>query len=143
MRAVDVKVSIPSIGRARKTLARAVTEWEKAKDDLESRRQVAEKGWRAAREAVLAVFYSHYGTPHRGPSGVPVFERNVLGRKEGKAGGQPLASEFQRAQSTLHGKCFYGDTCPSRKDLRSELRQVGGLIDQAEADVKTIERRKR
>jgi hypothetical protein len=139
--------AIPAIAKAQRTLNRAFVELEQAaRGDLEARRQAAEKGWRAAREAVYGVIEAHGGERPRGTIGageVGAFEAKRLGRPRGRPGGQPLASDYARAEQTLHGECFYDGVCPDDDTLHGELQQVGGLIEQAEADAAAARPRRR
>jgi len=122
------------IKTAEKTLNRAKLELERAEDD-EDRRQAAEKGWRAAREAVNAVMElageREKGT--RTPSEVEAFEIDVFGRGRGSRH-QPLAEGYSLAMYSLHGDCFYDGKCPSKESLRRAMFRVESLIEQAEAD---------
>ena len=125
-----------TIATARRSLNRAFSELVRAQGDPEDVRQAAEKGWRAAREAVYAVLKSrgithHGGTLSAGKLGD--FEANDLGRA--RDDGQPLTDGYSRALQILHGECFYEDRVPS--DVKGELVLVGHLIDQAEEDVKS------
>ena len=118
---------------ARRTLNRAFAELNQAQGDPEKIRQAAEKGWRAAREAVYAVLGE--AAPLRGTANVGAlsdYEANVLGRPRGGSGGQPLADGYGHAMQVLHGECFYQGSFP--KDLVGELTLVGALITQAERD---------
>lgn len=140
-------MSIPAIAKARRTLNRAFAELQRAASgDLEARRQAAEKGWRAAREAVYGVIEVHGEGRPRGTVGaaqVGDFEAKRLGRPCGRPGGQPLASDYARARDELHGRCFYDGVCPPDETLREELKQVGGLIEQAEMDARAPGRKAR
>jgi hypothetical protein len=127
-----------SIATARRTLSRAFAELAQANGDVEARRQAAEKGWRAAREAVYAVMQAAGVEVHGtvGASAVADFEAKYLGRPRGKSGGQPLASDYARAQLDLHGACFYGGVVPD--NLQGEMEQVGALIELAAEDIKRV-----
>lgn len=139
-------MSIPAIEKARRTLNRAFAELKRAPaGDLEARRQAAEKAWRAAREAVYGVMEAHGEDRPRGTVGageVGHFEAKKLRRPRGRAGGQPLASDYARAESVLHGRCFYDGVCLPDEDLRGEFEQVGGLIDQADTDANAVRQRR-
>jgi len=140
-------MSIPAISKARRTLNRAFAELKRASaGDIEARRQVAEKAWRAAREAVYGVMEAYGEERPRGTIGVGEvgdFEAKRLKRPRGRPGGQPLASDYVRAEAGLHGRCFYDGVCPPDDTLRGELEQVGGLIEQADTDTRAIGRRPR
>jgi len=125
-----------TVAAAKKTLSRAFAELDQADGDLEVIRQVAEKGWRAAREAVYAVMACKGERPSKGTitvGEVAKFEATALGRPRGRSPGQPLADGYARAMD-LHGDCFYEGKCESKSDLHGELERVHVLIEQAEAD---------
>jgi len=132
-----------SIETAKKTLNRAQAELHQGKDE-EDLRQAAEKGWRAAREAVYAVLDAA-GEPTKkstlSPQSVAAFEVDYLGR--GRRRLQPLTAGYVRAMNVLHGACFYEDACPTRKELEFEMDQVLWLIEQAEQDIDTLTAAKR
>ena len=123
-----------SLATARKTLNSAFAELKQADLDPEKVRQAAEKGWRAAREAVYAVMRSHGEDVHGtiGSGRVGDFEASVLGRPRDKSD-QPLTSGFSRAKDVLHGECFYDGNLPD--DVKGELEMVGDLIEQASKDM--------
>lgn len=137
--------AIPAIAKAQRTLNRAFAELDRAQaGDLEARREAAEKAWRAAREAVYGVMEAHGEQRRRGtvsPAHVGAFEAKRLGRPRGKPSGQPLASDYARAENELHGRCFYDGICPPDDDLHGEMEQVGALIEQAEQDIRTARSR--
>ena len=113
-----------------------------AASDEEDLRQAAEKGWRAAREAVYAVMQAA-GIRPRGTLGagaVAAFEYKIL--KRPRQEGQPLADGYASAISTLHGDCFYDGRCPDPDDLHVNLERVTALVEQAEFDLRRMRRRK-
>lgn len=134
------------IDTAKKTLSRAFAELEQAQGDPEKMRQAAEKGWRAAREAVYAVMACKGERPGKrtvSADEVAEFETHKLGRPRGRHPGQPLTDGYLRAMEFLHGGCFYEDKCPH--DVKGELREVNLLLEQAEKDASrcVVPRRKR
>lgn len=119
-----------SISTARKTLNRARMELHHARDE-EDMRQAAEKGWRAAREAVYAVVEAVKKRPHGtvSPSFVADFEAKHLGDASGSG---PLCGGYASALHVLHGECFYDGVVKSREEMALALKGVGGLINDAD-----------
>lgn len=130
---------------ARKTLNRAFAEFDQAHGDLEKIRQAAEKGWRAAREAVYTVLHAYGIEPGRGTwseERVGAFEADRLGRPREE--GQPLTDGYARGMKTLHGKYFYEDDLPSDLEyVHGELKRTQALLDCAERDISAAPPRSR
>jgi len=132
----------PKTATARKTLLRAQAELDEAnklakkdaKRDFERVRQAAEKGWRAAREAVYAVIAAYDKDPGRrtmSTNAVRKFEEEFLGRPTTEL--QPLSAGYQNAISELHGRTFYEGLTTTEVDVN--LAQVHVLIEQASRDL--------
>jgi hypothetical protein len=137
-----MEATMTTIRTARKTLNRAFAELSQAQGDAEKIRQAAEKGWRAAREAVYALIHSDGREQWPGTMSVQrvgAFEADELGRPLDS--GQPLTDAYSRAMSTLHAECFYNGEIP--EDVKYELQRVHDLIDQAEADMALLPVRRR
>ena len=136
-----------NIKTARTTLNRAYTEFNAA-TDYEDFRQVAEKAWRAAREATYAVMVHVLGALPREEgtltsAAVSAFESRRLGRDRGPPGSQPLAEGYGTACKRLYGECFYeGRSLFAPEDLQKELLGVECLIDQAEEDLRHAPKKK-
>lgn len=140
-------MSRSGIGAARKTLNRAFAELKDAEaspKDLELRRQVAEKAWRAVREATYAVVECATGKVPKGTinsKAVEQIEAEHLGRSRGS--GQPLTQAYSQAIELLHGGCFYEGDCMSIEALRERLTTVNDDIDRAAADLTYCQAKRR
>jgi hypothetical protein len=127
-----------TIKTARKTLNRAFAEFNQADGDPEKIRQAAEKGWRAAREAVYTVLRAYGVEPGKSTwseEKVGFFEADTLKRPRDSAHGQPLADGYGRGMRNLHGKYFYEDDLPDNTTVHGELERVQGLLETAEEDI--------
>lgn len=117
----------PTLPRAKATLHRAYHELRHSKDD-EGMRQAAEKGWRAAREAVYTVLLAGGESPHGTVGGGDVrdFENKKLA---GYALG--ISDGYDTAKNTLHGECFYDGSYTLKEDretIERSLNRVKELI---------------
>lgn len=119
----------PTIARARATLNRAESELRLAvkKNDDEGARQAAEKGWRAAREAVYTVLIEGGITPTGTLDG-----GDIRGFEESNFFGYNLSitDGYDTSMRMLHGKCFYDGSYGAEDSQAIELalKRVKKLI---------------
>lgn len=118
-----------SVAEAKRTLHRAFSELAQARGDDERIRQAAEKGWRAAREAVYAVLRAA-GERVVGTVGSD-FVRRVEQDKFSRTGGA-VSDGYALAKDALHGGAFYDGTYESEDSIERSLDRVKELISECE-----------
>ena len=131
----------PTIALAKATLHRAYRELREAKDN-EELRQAAEKGWRAAREAVYTVLLAGGKVPHGTLGGGTVrdFEESTL-----KGWNLGITDGYEAAKGTLHGECFYDSSysIEDRETIERALNRVKELHSDCETALSVLRSDKR